>query len=146
MKNDIIEEDKDGWLRIINRTSQDCFKKYICEHIKPDCGTTGKYLFFSDDQKLLIKIAKIILTKYELDFAKIGESWTPHKGKYVMCIMDYAPRFVEDLKKYADDGVVRYTKWKWENDSVKGKYSKISLDSIYALNKNKKKTGEKEKW
>ena len=55
-----------GWLYLENSSAKENKKEIELEIDKPNHGNIGKYMFFSDDKKLLIKTAKEILTKYNL--------------------------------------------------------------------------------
>ena len=89
-------------------------------------GSLGKYQFFSDDRTKLIEIAKRILSEFNLFNAKISK--TKRKAKegfgYCLFVYDYKPRYKDEMKKYADEIIIKYRYWKSDKATLKGIYSK----------------------
>jgi hypothetical protein len=119
-KNDLEVITRYGWIWIKN-------KNYLesIDNIK------GKYLFFSDDKKELLYLAKVILSKYRLAIAKIPSSNIPNKNKgfgYVLCIYDSKNRYCNELKKF-DTNSISFRFWKSDADTRAKKYSKQYINN-----------------
>lgn len=129
---DIKEIKKKDWLYLENPSAKENKKDIQMELIKPNHGTIGKYLFFSDDKKLLIKIAKEILLKYNLYNAKVPSTDEPNPSSgfgFILCIYDSLPRFKHELRQFSDEKNVKYRYWKSDSDTLDGKYSEQFLTS-----------------
>jgi len=132
MIDEVKEVITPGWLYLINSFAKDNKRDIDLELKKPKHGMIGKYMFFSDDKALLITIAKEILLKYKLYYAKVPLTDTPNPSPgfgFVLCIYDVSPRFKHDLKKFADEKTIRYRYWKSDSDTLDGKYSKEFRES-----------------
>ena len=125
-----IKEDY-GWIWLFNKKIKNPKSKVI----------TGKYLFFSNDKEKLIKLAKIILIKFNLYEAKVPQSDKPIGTDFVLCVYDKEPRFKDQMKMYADEINIKYRWWKSDEDTIKGKYSKEFLEAVKA---NRKRTQSSE--
>lgn len=86
---------------------------------------TGKYLFFSDDKRALISLAKKLLEDYKLSTAKVNNEITKaNKGfGHVLCVYDSSPRYKTEFKQFADFKKIYYRYWKSDEDTIKGVYS-----------------------
>jgi hypothetical protein len=121
-----------GWLYLENSSAKENKKEMELEIDKPNHGNIGKYMFFSDDKKLLIKIAKEILLRYNLFHAKVPLSDKPNPSPgfgFVLCIYDSSPKFKYELKQFADEKTIRYRYWKSDSATLDGQYSKEFLES-----------------
>ena len=130
-KKDIKEIEKECFTWFYNQNAQENKFKMFQEEIKPSHGKLGKYLFFSDDREKLQRLLKEILLKFNLYCAKIS---TEKREKtdgfgFVMCIYDFEPKFKYNLKKYADETIIKYRYWKSDSDTIKGKYSEKFLEN-----------------
>ncbi len=63
---EIKEVELSNWLHLINTHAKEKYKESKFVIYEPNPSTNGKYMFFSYDKKLLIKIGKEILLKYIL--------------------------------------------------------------------------------
>ena len=72
----IKEVNRNGWLWLLNYSATENLKEIQAEQKKTN-SEVGKYLFFSDEKKLLIDLAKNILEKYDLFNAKVPSYDTP---------------------------------------------------------------------
>jgi hypothetical protein len=119
-------QNKNGWTYIINPSAIENKEEIHKQIALPNHGTIGKYLFFSDNKKELIDLAKRILERAELYDAKVPMSDVPNNSKgfgFVLCVYDYKNRFSDGMDMYADS-TISYRYWKSDNDTIKGKYSK----------------------
>ncbi len=120
-----------GWLYLENPFAKEN-KKEMKEIDKPNHSNIGKYMFFSDNKKLLIKIAKQILLKYNLFHAKVPLSDKPISNLgfgFVLCVYDSSPKFKYELKQFADEKTIKYRYWKSDSVTSDGQYSKEFLES-----------------
>lgn len=90
---------------------------------KPNFYTHGKYLFFARDDKKLIELAMNLLQKYGLYHAKTTRG--NYSDDWVLCVYDTSPKLKEEMKQYADEKTIKYRWWKYDVDSIDGKYSKF---------------------
>lgn len=112
-----------GWIWLFNKKIKNPKSEAI----------TGKYLFFSNNKEKLIKLAKIILIKFNLYKAKVPQSDKPIGNDFVLCVYDKEPRFKDQMKMYADEINIRYRWWKSNEDTIKGKYSKKYLEVLKGM-------------
>jgi len=91
-------------------------------------GITGKYLFFSNNRKKLLELAKKILSEKGLPLAKVNIK--DKKNDFVLCVYDKFPKLKNELKEYADFKIIHYRYWKSNKDTLKGKYSKEFLNNL----------------
>lgn len=113
----IIEIKTYNWLYLVNPLAKENKEEIEREIKKSKHGNIGKYLFFSDDKNLLIKLAKEILIKYNLFNAKVPISDSSDTtSDSVLCIYDSALKLEDELKGYADGKRIKYGHWK--SDSV----------------------------
>ena len=61
---EILETQTPGWIYFRNPKAIQNKEKMDIEGEKPNFGTIGKYLFFSDDKEALIQLAKDLPPKY----------------------------------------------------------------------------------
>ena len=114
------------WLYLINLDAKENKRLIGQELEKESNGNAGKYMFFSDDKQALILLAKEILTKYSLFNAKVPFSDEPSENEgygFVLCVYDSEPKLKYELKNYADEKHIRYCYWKYDRDTLDGKYS-----------------------
>ncbi|MHA1227953.1 MAG: hypothetical protein ACTSPV_14495 [Candidatus Hodarchaeales archaeon] len=131
--SEITEMESPPWLFMHNLRATENKLKLEEEKVKPNHGTLGKYLFFSDDKSLLISLGKEILLKYNLYSAKVPSSDKPRPNKgfgFVLCIYDCFPRFKRELRDYADGKTIHYRYWKSNTATLQGKYSKEFKSSL----------------
>ena len=110
---------------------------------------TGKYLFFSVDRELLIKIAKEELKEGGFHRAKTHMSdVVPPSGEYVLCLYYKDDSRKRELAaKYQHNPELKYRYWKSDEDTHAGKYSKEFLDRLsrderkFFLRRNEHQTG-----
>jgi len=114
-----LKKDKD-WIYIINFNAKESSILLRQEEEKEMRGSSGKYLFFSDDKNELIDLAKEILKKFNLFVSKVSKEC--RKG-FVLCIYDFKSRYKNDLNKYSNSSI-RYRFWKSNKDTINNKYSK----------------------
>ena len=119
------------WLVYRNYSATQNLIDIQAEREKSD-SKIGKYLFFSDEKKLLIDLAKKILEKYDLFTAKVPITNTPKAGDkgfgFVLCVYDTSPKLKDELKQYGDEGMtIHYRYWKSDKATLEGKYSKEYL-------------------
>lgn len=96
-------------------------------------GITGKYLFFSDDKELLLENAKEIMQTFSLTDAKINfyeKSKHDDGFGHVLCIYDTEPRFKLRMAQYGHVPLLNYRGWKFDADTLAGKYSKKFLEAM----------------
>ncbi len=130
-KDKIVASKNVSWIWLENFGAEDNKKLIEQELGKENNGNVGKYLFFSDNQRALISIAKRVMKEYNLYNAKVSS----HKNKksgggfgYVLCIYDVAEnqsggKLKYKLKEYSDFKKVHYRYWKFDKDTFEGKYS-----------------------
>ena len=93
-----------------------------------DKGITGKYLFFSNNRRRLIHLARRILKEKSLPSAKIN---IKNEGKgFVLCVYDTRPKLKDKLKEYADFKEIHYRYWKSDKDTIEGRYSNEFLNNL----------------
>lgn len=104
----------------------------INENSKIDINTIiGKYLFFSDNKETLIRLAKILLTKFDFPKAKVPTSDILNNSKgfgFVLCIYSHNNNLKYLLKDYEINSV-NYRYFKTDKATRQGKYSKQYLNS-----------------
>ncbi len=109
------------WMYLINPVGGTNKQEIAREIEKPNHGTIGKYLFFSDDKNKLIDLGKNLLVKYDLHIAKVPLSnkpqATPGKG-FVLCIYDSTPKLEQEFVQYAADEKIIYEHWKSDADTL----------------------------
>ena len=103
----IKEVNRNGWLWLLNYSATENLKEIQAEQKKTN-SEVGKYLFFSDEKKLLIDLAKNILEKYDLFNAKVPSYDTPRQSEnggfgFVLCVYDTSPKLKHELKQYGNN-------------------------------------------
>jgi len=129
---DIKEIEKKNWIYLINPSAKENMNDIELELFKPNHGNIGKYIFFSDDKQLLIKVAKEILQKYNLYNAKVPLTDKPNPSSgfgFVLCIYDSSPKFKHELRQFSDEKNVKYRYWKSDSATLDGQYSEQYLAS-----------------
>ncbi len=109
------------WMYLINPVGGTNKQEIALEMEKPNHGTIGKYLFFSDDKKELIELGKTLLDKHDLYIAKVPLSNKPQSipGKgFVLCIYDSTPKLEHEFAQYANDEKIIYEYWKSDADTL----------------------------
>jgi hypothetical protein len=109
------------WMYLINPVAGINKQEIAREMEKPNHGTIGKYLFFSDDKNQLIDLGKKLLAKYDLYIAKVPLSNKPQSTRdkgFVLCIYDSTPKLENELAQYADDEKIIYQHWKSDADTL----------------------------
>lgn len=103
---------------------------------EPNYKIKGKYLFFSMDRRVLIKIAKREISKGPFHRAKTQMSGlndaVPGTGKdYVLCLYykDDSKKY-ELADKYQEKDGVRYRYWKSDAATRRGEYSEEFLKGM----------------
>jgi len=107
---------------------------------------TGKYLFFSLNRDLLVKIAINEIENGGFHHAKTHMAGvTPPSGEYVLCLYYKDDSRKHELaEKYRDRSELKYRYWKSEIETLAGKYSKQFLDQL-SSNARKIFQGKQEK-
>jgi hypothetical protein len=106
------------WIRIYNKKSQQYLPNIL-----------GKYLFFSDNKKELITLAKKLLIQYKLYTAKVPSSNIANKSNgfgFVMCLYDTSDSLKYDLKQF-ETITISYRYFKSDEDTKAKKYSEQYL-------------------
>lgn len=102
-------------------------EELIEENNRDNYWTSGKYLFFSDNKKLLIEIAEKILLEYDLYHAKVPSSDIKRGGNwywFVLCVYDSSPKFRIHLQKFEEEWVA-YRYWKSNDATARWEYVKM---------------------
>ncbi|MCH7559977.1 MAG: hypothetical protein IIC67_01175 [Thaumarchaeota archaeon] len=109
--------------------SQKFFEKRKAKENKLYDEIMGKYLFFHEDPKMLLKIA-VDEIKGDFHVAKVNQMITGTGKEYVLCLYykDDSRKY-ELNEKYQEKNGVKYRFWKSDEDTRKGKYSKQFLDN-----------------
>jgi len=122
----VVKEDS-GWIWI-------CQTKYLGGSFGE---LSGKYLFFSTRQDLLIQLAKVILVDYGLKISKVVTEDERVGNDFVLCIYDTEPKYLRQLRRFQTD-TIKYRGWKSDSATRAGTYSEqfrkcqeleITLDS-----------------
>jgi len=113
-----FKKDKD-WIYIVNFNAKESGILLSQEEKKEMMGSSGKYLFFSDNQNKLIELAKKVLEEFNLFTSKVSKKY---KKGFVLCVYDFNPRYKNDLTKYSNSSI-RYRFWKSNKDTINNKYS-----------------------
>jgi hypothetical protein len=113
------------------RTLSDGHWEWFLGTEEPPYEITGKYLFFSVDRELLVKIAVEELESGNFHHAKIpmvGKNVSP---EYVLCLYYKDDSRKHELaSKYRNLEGVRYRYWKSDEATRKGEYSEQFLQSL----------------
>lgn len=99
---------------------------------QPPYEITGKYLFFSENQKRLIEIAKNEIKNHGFHVAKVNSKLLGSNTEYVLCLYFANEHRKIELanrqdKIYSD---VKYRYWKSDEDTLRGKYSNEFLEKL----------------
>ena len=93
---------------------------------------TGKHLLFSEDRELLVDIAfhevvveeRFVMAKVRTEDARVGPD-------YVLCLCDIDDSLVPDIEAaYGGMPGIRYRRWKSNEDTRAGRYSRQYLDDL----------------
>lgn len=110
-------DDTDPWLRLGTPTQSSSFMGDL----------DGKYLFFSPDQSLLMKIMEDEVANHGFEIAKVIA--VPRGKDYVACLYwDSPDRKWELQQRYRRTPNLRYRFYKKNEDTRAGKYSKQFLE------------------
>jgi len=145
MKSRIIREENHGWIYLFNSEAQENKEKIANELKKPNHGSLGKYLFFSDNKQALIDLAEKILIKYSLYNAKVPLTNNPQPSSgfgFVLCVYDSESTLKKELKQYADSKTIHYRYWKSDEKTLKGEYSTEFLQTKRFHTRNRFKRGQ----
>jgi hypothetical protein len=95
---------------------------------------TGKYLFFSENKDLLIKVVIEELENGGFHLAKTNfDDEGLYAGEYVLCLYYKNDECKHELAtKYRNKTGLRYRYWKSDEDTRQGKYSQVFLDKLLA--------------
>lgn len=97
----------------------------------PPYGITGKYLFFSAERDLLVKIAVEELENSGFHHAKIPKVGKNISPEYVLCLYYKDDSRKHELaSKYRNRVGVRYKYWKSDEATLRGEYSERFLQSL----------------
>ncbi len=110
----------DHWIYLLNESSAISKKEII-----------GKYLFFSDNKKELINLAKSILKKYNLPSAKVPLSNVRTKSKgfgFVLCVYSNNNNLKSELIQFKTN-TISYRHFKTDEDTRNGVYSNIYIET-----------------
>ena len=91
-------------------------------------GVTGKYLFFSQDRELLLRLGITLLETYKLPAAKMPNKENQTGKDCVLCVYDYTPRY-KGLFKLYDTPEIKYRYWKSDEQTNK-EYSQRLVDRM----------------
>jgi hypothetical protein len=100
---------------------------------------TGKYLFFSANRNLLVKIAVEELETGGFHQAKTHMAdGIPPTGEYVLCLYYKDNSRRDELAaKYQNRPELKYRYWKSDEDTRAGKYSKEFLEKLSPAERNR---------
>jgi hypothetical protein len=115
-----------------NTTESNGYWYWIQSKEQPPYEITGKYLFFSENQKRLIEIAKNEIENHGFHVAKVNSKLLGSNTDYVLCLYYADEHRKMELsnrhdKIYSD---VKYRYWKSDEDTLKGKYSSDFLEKL----------------
>lgn len=108
---------------------------YLAELRKSRYGKSGKYLFYSKNRNLLLKLGKRLLITFELPEFKVSKKYRndePRSMEFVLCVYDSAPDFLSIMKKYGTNGVFCFG-WKSNSQTLadfEAKYSEKYLGRL----------------
>ncbi len=92
---------------------------------------TGKYLFYSEDKRVLEEIAIEELENGSFFHAKINTDSNKKGREYVLCLYDRDDRRKHELaRKYGKRPGLKYRYWKSDKDTLEGKYSEEFLSQL----------------
>ncbi len=98
---------------------------------EPPYKITGKYLFFSTDRGLLVRIAVDELQSGIFHKAKIPMDGKKPSEEYVLCLYYEDDRRKRELAaKYRSREGLKYRFWKSDAATLRGEYSDAFLDSL----------------
>lgn len=131
----------DGWMYIVNRQSNKPRRMlFEQEYLKPDFGTSGKYMIFSDNFPMLLELGQKILSYFSLHHAKIslvkssGDTGFGHS----LCVFDFGPHYKKEIKTFIGEELP-IEKWEAENSEKPypfnyryWKYNKATADGEYS--------------
>lgn len=104
--------DTDPWLRVGDRGQTGSFLGSL----------EGKYLFFSDDQELLIRTIEDEILNHGFKDAKVIAE--PRGKDYVACLYWHSPDRKHELaERHGNTPNLKYRYWKSNADTRAGKYS-----------------------
>jgi hypothetical protein len=117
-------------MKKINRECSDGWEFFFGSE-KPPYQITGKYMFFSPDRELLVRIALDELESGAFHEAKVPMEGYDLGGEYVLCLY-YADdsRKHELAEKYGDWANLKYRYWKTDEATLDGRYSEEFLRGL----------------
>jgi len=109
----------------------DEYWRYYIRFSKKKPIITGKYLFFSESEEELERIALEELENGGFFYAKINTDEHKKGNEYVLCLYysDDSRKF-EMADKYKCNKKIKYRYWKSDEDTRKGKYSEEFLSKL----------------
>jgi len=110
------QTDNDPWMRLGDPYQSSSF----------DGNLDGKYLFFSTDQALLMRIMENEIAMHGFEVAKVIRN--PKGDEYVACLYWHNPdRKYELAQRHKNTPNLKYRYYKFNSDTRAGKYSKQFL-------------------
>ncbi len=106
----------------------DGYWEWFVKNQNPPDMITGKYLFFSTDRHVLVRIAMDELTTGGFHEAKIPMKGSNLSPEYVLCLYYSDDSRKRELAgKYRNRPDLKYRYWKSDDATLKGQYSKEFL-------------------
>lgn len=108
--------ENDPWLRVGEPTQSSSFQGDL----------DGKYLFFSENQQLLMLLVESEIIRHGFQVAKVVKN--PRGKEYVACLYWHNPLRREELRKrWGNHPDIKYRYYKTNADTRAGKYSEQFL-------------------
>lgn len=108
----------------------DGYWEWFTHKTEPDYEITGKYLFFSEDRKLLKEIAIKEIENNSFHHAKINMEGKNKGPEYVLCLYYKDDSRKNELAKKYKSSKVKYRYWKSDQDTIQGNYSEEFLSQL----------------
>ncbi len=108
--------------------STDGHWEWFVKNERPTYAITGKYLFFSVDREILIRIAVDELTTGGFHRAKVPMEGKKLSAEYVLCLYYSDDSCRRELaEKYRNHRDLKYRYWKSDDATLAGQYSEEFL-------------------
>ncbi|MBN2421435.1 hypothetical protein JXB27_04115 [Candidatus Woesearchaeota archaeon] len=94
---------------------------YLAEINKSRYGKSGKYLFYSENRNLLLKLGKRLIVTFGLPEFKVSKKYrndVSHSKEFVLCVYDFFPDFINMMKNYSNKNV-SFSGWKSNAQTLK---------------------------